>query len=84
MGEAGRERIKYRFSEFYFHHQRFLGENDSSILDREVEMAYANVCKLWKMLYFNPVPPEVIVIYLKLPINLPAKENTCTPLHKWL
>lgn len=84
VGEAGRDKIKCIFSGFYFCHQRFLRENDSSILDREVEMSCANMCKFWKMLYFNPVPPEVIFIYLKLPINLPAKENTHTPLHKWL
>lgn len=36
------------------------------------------------MLYFNSVPPAVILVYSKLPINLPAKENTHTPLHKWL
>lgn len=58
----------------------FLRENESSSLDREVEMAKADVWKWWKMLYFNSVPPEVILIYLKLPINFPAKKNTHTHL----
>ena len=71
-------------SEFHFHHQTFLRENDISSLDREVEVACTHVWKLWKMLYFNSVPPAVILVYSKLPINLPAKENTHTPLHKWL
>lgn len=77
-------RMECRCSEFHFHHQMFLREDDSSSLDREVQMANVNVWKLWKMQYFNSDPPEVILIYLKLPINFSAKENTCTPLHKWL
>ena len=32
------------------------------------------------MLYFNSVLPAVILVYSKLPINLPAKENTHTHL----
>lgn len=76
--------MKWRRSEFHFHHHMVLRKNGGSSLDREVEVAYANVWKLQEMLYFNSVPPEVILIYLKLPINLLAKENTHTPLHKWL
>lgn len=73
--------MKCRCSEFHFSHQMFLRENDSSSLDRDVEMDYANVWKLWKMLYFNSVPQEGILINLKLPINFPAKENTHTHTH---
>ena len=76
--------MKCRRSEFHFHHRMFLRENDSSSLDREVEMACANVWKFWKMLYVNSLPPAVTLVYSTLPINLPAKENTHTPLHKWL
>lgn len=76
--------MKCRRAEFHFRHQMFLGGNDNSSLDREVEVACANVWKLWEMLYFNSVPPAVTLVSSKLPINLPAKENTHTPLHKWL
>ena len=37
--------------------------------------ARAKVWALWKVPHSNSVPPEVILICLKLPVNLPANKT---------